>query len=112
VKNTQYKVKTYKTVTLSFILYGCDTWRRLHSEELRNLYASLDIVRVIKSRRISWAGHVTRMGEMRNVLNILFGKPEGKRWPGRTSRRWKDNIRINFRKMWWRRFGLYVSDTE
>jgi hypothetical protein len=51
-------------------------WRRLHNEELHNLYASSD-VKVIISRNIRWAGHVARMGEMRNAYNILDGKPEG-----------------------------------
>jgi hypothetical protein len=55
------------------------SWRRLHSEELHNLYASPNIIRVIKSRRMRWAGHVARMGEMRNAYDILVGKFEGKR---------------------------------
>jgi hypothetical protein len=63
-------------------------WRRLHDEELHNLYASLNIIRVIKSRRTRWAGHVTRMGTIRNVYNILIGKLEGKRPLGRPRRRW------------------------
>jgi hypothetical protein len=54
-------------------------WRRLHSEELHSLYASLNIVRMIKSRRMSWEEHVPLMGEMRNAYRILVGKPEGKR---------------------------------
>jgi hypothetical protein len=52
-------------------------WRRLHNEELHNLYASPAIIRMIKSRRMGWSGHVARMGEMRNS-HILFGKPEGR----------------------------------
>jgi hypothetical protein len=54
------------------------SWRRLHNEELHNLYAS-PTIRVIKSRRMRWAGHVAHMGEIRNAYNILVGKPEGKR---------------------------------
>jgi hypothetical protein len=61
-------------------------WRRLHNEELNNLYSSPNIVRVIKSRRMRWAGHVTRMGEERGVYRVLVGKPEGKR-PMRRPRR-------------------------
>jgi hypothetical protein len=53
-------------------------WRRLHSEELHNLYSSPNIIRVLKSKRMRWAGHVARMGEVRNAYNILIGKPEGK----------------------------------
>jgi hypothetical protein len=54
-------------------------WRKLHNEELHNLYSSPDIIRMIKSRRTRWAGHVTRMGQKRNVYRILVGKPERKR---------------------------------
>jgi hypothetical protein len=61
-------------------------WRRLHNEGLRNLSASLSIVREIKSRSMRWAGNVARMGAMRNAYNILIGKPEGKRTLGRPRR--------------------------
>jgi hypothetical protein len=54
-------------------------WRKLHNEELHDLYSSPNIIRIIKSRRLSWAGHVARMGEKRNVYRLLVGKPEGKR---------------------------------
>jgi len=54
-------------------------WRKLHNEELRDLYFLLNIVRVVKSRRMRWAGHVARMGEGRGVHRVLLGKPEGKR---------------------------------
>jgi hypothetical protein len=60
---------------------------KLHNGELHNMYTSPNIIRVIKSRRIGWAGHVARTGEMRNANDILFGNPEGKRLIGRTSRR-------------------------
>jgi len=53
-------------------------WRRMHNEDVYNLYASTNIIRVIKSKRIRWVGHVARMGEMKNAYNILVGKPEGK----------------------------------
>jgi hypothetical protein len=53
-------------------------WRKLHKEELRDLYSSPSIIRIIKSRRMKWAGHVTRMGEKRNAYRLLVGKPEGK----------------------------------
>jgi hypothetical protein len=58
-------------------------WRTLHNEELRNLYTSPNIIGVIKSRRMRWAGHIAHMGEIRNAHRVLFGKPEGKRPLGR-----------------------------
>jgi hypothetical protein len=74
-------------------------WRRLHIEELNDLYCSPNIVRVIKSRRIRWAGHVARMGEERREYRVLVGKSEGKRPLGRPRRRWVDNIRMDLQKM-------------
>ena len=73
--------------------------RRLHSEELNDLYCSPNIVRVIKSRRMRWAGHVARMGEERVVYRVLMGKPEGKRPLGRSRRRWVDNIRMDLQEV-------------
>jgi len=72
-------------------------WRRLHNEELNDLYSSPNIVRVIKSRRMRWAGDVVRMGEERGVYRVLVGKPEGRRPMGRPTRRLVDNnIRMDF----------------
>jgi hypothetical protein len=71
------------------------SWIRLHNEELRNLYASPNVIRVIKSRRMRRVGHVACMGEMRNANRILFRKSEGKRPIGRTRGRWEDNIRMD-----------------
>jgi hypothetical protein len=62
-------------------------WRKLHSGELHNLYSSPDIIRQIKSRRMTWAEHVARMGEGRNLYRVLVGRPEGKRTLGRPRRR-------------------------
>jgi hypothetical protein len=70
-------------------------WRKLHNEELHDLYSSPNIIRIIKSRRMRWAGHVARMGEKRNAYRLLVGKPEGKRLLGRPRRRWVDNIRMD-----------------
>jgi hypothetical protein len=70
-------------------------WRKLHNEELHNLYPSPSIIRIIKSWRMRWAGHVARMGEKRNVYRLLVGKPMGKRALGRPRRRWIDNIKID-----------------
>ena len=74
-------------------------WRRLHNEEINDLYSSPNIVRVIKSRRMRWAGHVARVGEERDVYRVLVGKPEGKRPLGRPRRRWVDNIRMDLQEM-------------
>ena len=69
-------------------------WRKLHNEELNDLYSPPNIVRVIKSRRMRWAGHVERMGERRSVYRVLVGKLEGKIPLGRPWRRWEDNIKM------------------
>jgi hypothetical protein len=73
------------------------SWRKLHNDELHSLYSSPNIVRVIKSRRVRWAGHVARMGEGRGVYRVLVGRPEGKRPLGRPRRRWEDNIKMDLR---------------
>jgi hypothetical protein len=70
-------------------------WRKLHNEKLYNLYSLLSKIRIIKSRRMRWAGHVTRMGEKRNVYRLLVGKAEGKRTLGRTRRRWIVNNKMD-----------------
>jgi hypothetical protein len=70
-------------------------WRKVHNEELHNLYCSPSIIRMIKSRRMRWEEHVARLGEKRNAYRILVGKPEGKRPLGRPRRTWKNNIRID-----------------
>ena len=70
-------------------------WRRLHNEELNDLYCSPNIVRVIKSRRMRLTGHVARMVEEREVYRVLVGKPEGKKRLGRPGRSWVDNIRMD-----------------
>jgi hypothetical protein len=116
------KIKIYRTIILPVVLYGCETWsltsreerrlrvlrrifgpkrdevtgewRKLHNEELNNLYSSPNIVRVIKSG-MRWAGHVAHMGERRGVYWVLVGKPEGRRPLGRPKRRWENNIRMD-----------------
>jgi len=128
----EFKIKTYRTVILLVVLYGCETWsltleeehrlkvfenrvlrrifglkkdevtgewRKLHNEEFNDLYCSPNIVRVIKSRRMVWAGHVACMEETRGVYRVLVGKPEGKRPLGRPRRRWEDNIKMVLQKV-------------
>jgi len=69
-------------------------WRKIHNEELTDLYTSPSVVRVIKSRRMKWAEHVARMGESKGVYRVLVEKPEGKRPIGRPCHRWEDNIKV------------------
>jgi hypothetical protein len=69
------------------------SWRKLHNDELHSLYSSPNTVRVMKSRRMRWAGHVARMGEGRGVYKVLVGRPEGKRPLGRPRRRWRITLR-------------------
>jgi hypothetical protein len=80
-------------------------WRKLRNEELQNLHCSPSIIRIIKSGRMRWAGHVARMGEKRNVYRLLVGKPEGKRPIGRPRRRWMENIKMDLLEI-----GLRVVD--
>jgi hypothetical protein len=116
------KIKTYITIILPVVLYMCETWsltlrvfenrvlrtvfgpkkaevtgkwRKLHNQELNDLYSLPSIVRVVKSRRMRWAGHVARMREERGVRRVLVGKPEGRRSLGRPRLRWEDNIKID-----------------
>jgi hypothetical protein len=76
-------------------------WRKLHDEELLNLYYSPSIIRIFKSRRMRWAGHVVQMGEKRNACRLLVGKPEGKRPLGRPRHRRMDNIRMDIGELRW-----------
>ena len=126
------KIKIYRTIILSVVLYECETWsltlrderrlrvfenrvlrrvfgpkrdevtgewRKLHNEELSDLYPLPNIVRVVKSRRMRWAGHVAPMVEGRVVYRVLIGKPEGKKPLGRPRRRWEDNIKLDLEEV-------------
>jgi hypothetical protein len=123
------KIKIYRTIILNVVLYWCGTWsltlteeRRLRVfenrvlrrifgpkrnevmekttyEELSQLYSSPNIVRVIKSSRMRWAGHVARMGEGRGVYRVLVGRSGGKRPLGRPRRRREDNITMNLQEV-------------
>jgi len=74
-------------------------WRKLHNEELNDLYCSPNILRVIKSRRMRWVGRVACLGEGTAVYRVLVGKPQGKRPLGRSRRRWEDNIKLDLQEV-------------
>jgi hypothetical protein len=126
------KIKIYRIIILTVVLYVCETWsltlraerrlrvfknrvlrrvlapkrdeatgewRMLHNEELNDLYSLPNIVRVVKSRRMRWAGHVARMGQERGVYRVLVGKSEGKRPLGRPRRRCEDNIKMDLQEI-------------
>jgi hypothetical protein len=123
------KIIVYKTVILPVALYVCETWsltlreehrlsvlrkifgpkrdevtgswRKLHNEELHNLYSSQSIIRMIKSRGMRGAGDIARMRAKRNAYRIWAGKPEGKMLRGRPRRRWVDNIKMGLREIGW-----------
>jgi hypothetical protein len=76
-------------------------WRKLHNKELHDLYSSPNIMRVIKSRRMKWAGHVSCMGEGTSVYRVLVGNPEGKGPLWRPRRRWEDNIKMDLQEVGW-----------
>jgi hypothetical protein len=78
-----------------------EEWRKLHNEELLDLYSSPNIIRIMKPRRMRWAGHAARMGEKRIAYRLSVGKPEGRRPLGRPRRRWVDNIRIDLVEVGW-----------
>jgi hypothetical protein len=77
------------------------SWRKLHNEELHNLYYSPNIIRMIKLNRRRWAGHLALVGETRTAYKILVRKPEGKRPLGRPTHRWEDNINMNLLEIVW-----------
>ena len=81
-------------------------WRKLHNEDLNDLYSSPNLFQVIKSRRMRWAGHVARMVERRGVYRVLLGKPEDKGPLGRPRRRWEDNIKMDLHEVGYGGCGL------
>jgi len=88
-------------------------WRRLHNEELHKSYPSPNTIRVNRSEMIRWAGHSTRMGEMRNVYNSLVGKPVGKRPLGKSKRRWEDSIRMGLKEIGWKGVDwMYLTEVR
>jgi hypothetical protein len=76
-------------------------WRKLHNEELHDLYSSPNVIRMIKSKKMNWTGHVARIGAKRNACRILVRKPEGKGPQGRSRRRWENKIKMHLRKIIW-----------
>jgi hypothetical protein len=76
-------------------------WRRLHNEELNDLYSSPDNIRITKSRRMRWAGHAARMRRKRGAYRVLVGRPEGRRPLGRPRHRWEDNIKMYLQELGW-----------
>jgi hypothetical protein len=76
-------------------------WRKMHNEELRHLYSSPSIIRMIKSRRMRWTDHAARMGEKWKAYRLLVGKPEGKGQLGRPRSRWVDNIKMDLGEVRW-----------
>ena len=96
-KTNDFVTDIYLTISLE--------WRKLHNEELYDLYCSPNTVQVIKSIRMRWAGHVARMGEGRGVYRVLVGKPEVKRPLGRPRRRCEDNIKMDLQEVGCRCMG-------
>jgi hypothetical protein len=84
-----------------------EDWRKLHNEELNDLYYSPNIFRIIKSRIMKLAGHVGRFGERKGLYGVMVGKPEEKRPLGRPRRRWEDNIKMNLQEVCWGGYGLH-----
>jgi hypothetical protein len=76
-------------------------WRKVHNEELYNLYSSPNTIRMIKSRNMGWVGHVAGMGERRNAYRVLVRKPEGQRPLRRHRRKWEDNIKMDLKGIGW-----------
>jgi hypothetical protein len=114
------RIRIYKNVILSVLLHGClilrevlrrifspkrdevtGGWRKLHNEELHNLYSSPSIIRLMRPRRMRWAGHVARTGEKKYAYRILVRKPEGKTPLGRHKRRLVDNSKMDLREVGW-----------
>jgi hypothetical protein len=94
-----FEIRVLRRVFGPKMVEATGEWRKLHSEELNDLYSLPNIVRVVKSRRMRWAGHMAHVGEERGVYRVLVGKPEGKRPLGRPRRRWEDNIKMELQEV-------------
>jgi hypothetical protein len=98
----EHRLRVFENRVLRIIRSKRDVgglWRKLHNNELHNLYSSPNIVRVIKSRRLMWPGHVARMMEGRGVHKVMVRKPESNRALGRPRCRWEDNIKMDLREI-------------
>jgi hypothetical protein len=111
----EYRLKVFENRALRRI-FGpkrdevTGVWRRLHKKELHAQYSSSNIIRVIKSRRLRWAGHVARMEERRGAYRDLVGKPEGRRPVERPRPKWEDNIKMDLREVGWGYMGwIYMT---
>ena len=91
------KLRIVKTV----VRYLKRKWRRLHNKELYALYSAPNIIRVMKSRRLRWVGHVAYTGEIRGTCGVSAGRPEIRRPLGRPKRRWEDSIKMDLREVGW-----------
>jgi hypothetical protein len=100
-KKKYYFCKQHLLIDFIIEIEVTGKWRRLHNEDLKYIYLSPNIIRVIKSRRMRWAGHVARMGEGRSAYRILVRRPEGWRPLGRPRRRWEDNIKTDLQEVGW-----------
>jgi hypothetical protein len=87
-------------------------WRRLHNEELNDLYSSPNIIPVINSGTMRWAGHIAHMGERRGAYRILVGRPEGRQPLGRPRRRWEDNITMGHQEVGWGMDWIYLAQDK
>ena len=96
---TRTHTQTYIYIYIFIFKLYIHVYIKLHNEELNDLYSLPNIVRVVKSRRMRWTGHVARMGEDRGVQRVLVGKPEGKRPLGRPRRRWEDIIKMDLQEV-------------
>jgi len=96
--NSMFILNSFEHVCHTYV-YIISAQRKLHNEELSDLYSLPNIVHVVKSRRMRWAGHVARMGEERGVHRVLVGKPEGKRPLGRPRRRWENNTNMDLQEV-------------
>jgi hypothetical protein len=95
----EHRLRVFDNRVLRKIFGPERIWRKLHNDELHNLYSSPNVVRVIKSKRMKWAGNVARMGEGRGVYRVLVERAEGKRPLRRPRHRWEDNINLNLREI-------------